>query len=231
MILTVRPLLFIAVKKVTADRLLNGRASNHDISYQSELDLSADVARRNVHLWHSLLKLPRPARLSHTSIHYLFNAALTLQLYQILVESQAQGDYEEVGFVIAVLDADESTNREYAKDCSNVLTDLSSLMERLRRVDLSKAADRGAISGGNGVALQPLALAPAMSSPSEGTGTTSATDSLNQYANSRETNDDLRPDQTTSPTFDSRGTAYHELLSWLRTDELQQKFDFPHRLG
>ena len=206
--------------------LLNGRAHNHDISYQSELDLSAEVARRNVHLWHSLLKLPRPAKLSHTSIHYLFNAALTLQLHQILVESQAQGDYEEVGFVIAALDADESTNKEYAKDCSNVLTDLSSLMGRLRRLDLSKAVSRG-----NGVALHPLALAPATSSPSDGTGSASATDSLNQDAHSRETNEGLRPDQTTGSSLDSRENAYHELISWLRTDELQQKFDFPHRLG
>jgi hypothetical protein len=221
--------LFIAVKKVTADMLLNGQATNHEISYQTELDLCAKVARRNVHLWHSLLELPRPARLSHTSIHYLFNAALTLQLYQILVESQAQGDYEEVGFVISVLNADESTNKEYAKDCSNVLTDLSSLMGRLRNVDLSKAAARGDMSRGNGVALHPFT--PAISSPSEGTGTTSATDSLNQYGHSHENNADLRPVQTVGSSFDSRETAYHELLSWLRTDELQQKFDFPHRLG
>lgn len=210
--------------------LLNGQATNHEISYQIELDLCAEVARRNVHLWRSLLALPRPARLSHTSIHYLFNAALTLQLYQILVESQAQGDYEEVGFVISVLDADDSTNKEYAKDCSNVLIDLSSLMGRLRKVDLSKAAARGEVSRGSGVSLQPFT--PAMSSPSEGAGTTSATDSLNQYGRSHENNNnDIRPVQTVGSSFDSRETAYHELLSWLHTDELQQKFDFPHRVG
>jgi hypothetical protein len=228
-ILTVRPLLFIAVKKETADVLINGRAKNHEISYQTELDLCAEVAKRNVHLWNSLLNLPRPARLSHTSIHYLFNAALTLQLYQILVEGQAQVDYEEVGFVISVLDADESTNREYARDCSNVLRDLGSLMGRLRSVDVSKAATDGQVSRGKAVTLHPFT--PGMSSPSEDTGTTSAAGSLKQYDDSHEITDDLRSAHVASSKVESRENAYHELLSWLHTDELQQKFDFPHRLG
>lgn len=228
MILTVRPLLFIAVKKVTADMLLNGRANNHEISYQTELDLCAEVAKRNVHLWNRLLDLPKPARLSHTSIHYLFNAALTLQLYQIVVESQARVDYEEVGFVISVLDADESTNREYAKDCSTVLMDLGSLMGRLRSVDLSEPTKDGQMSRLKGVTMHPFA--PSISSPSENTGTTSAVGSLNQYDHSHETVDELRSAQVARSKIDSRENAYHELLSWLHTDELQQKFDFPHRL-
>lgn len=208
--------------------LLDGRINDHDLLYQMELDLCAEVARRNVHLWNSLVNLPRPARLSHTSIHYLFNAALTLQLNQILVEDQARVDSEEVAFVICVLDTDESTNREYARDCSNVLTDLSSLMGRLRKVDLLKP-DAGELSSGNGVALHPFT--PSISTPNEDPKATSATDSLNKDGHSHGSVDGQRPAQGPSSTVESRETAYHELLSWLRTDELQQKFDFPHRLG
>lgn len=205
--------------------LLDGRTNDHDLLYQMELDLCAEVARRNVHLWNSLVNLPRPARLSHTSIHYLFNAALTLQLNQILVEEQARVDSEEVAFVISVLDADESTNREYARDCSNVLTDLSSLMGRLRKVDLLKPGT-GEISQG-----RVHSFTPSISTPSEDPQTTSVIDSLNQDGQSHGSVDGQRPAQGPSSTVESRETAYHELLSWLRADELQQKFDFPHRLG
>ena len=221
--------MFIGVKKATADMLLNGRTTGYEISHKSELDLCASAARHNVHLWHRLRNLRRPARLSHSSVHYLFNAALALQLYQILVESQARDDYEEVSFVISELGADESSNREYAKDCANVLADLSLLMGRLRRVDLSKSVPRGEIVRSSGHGLN--SHSSIISSPSDGTGTASLPESHHHFPGSQAASDELQSGRPSSSPFDHREIAYNELLSWLETDNLQQRIDYPHRFG
>jgi len=209
--------------------LLNGRVASHDISHKSELDLCANAARQNVHLWHHLRNFQRPATLSHSNVHYLFNASLALQLYQILVESQAQDDYDEVRFVISELRRDESSNREYARDCANVLTDLSMLMARLRRADLSKTASRGEFVGSSGHGLN--SHSSIISSPSDGTGTASLPESHHQFPRSQATSDELLSGRPSGSPFDYRETAYNELLSWLETDYLQQRIDYPHRFG
>ncbi|OQV01146.1 Fungal specific transcription factor domain-containing protein isoform 2 [Cladophialophora immunda] len=223
-ILTVRPLLFINVKRVTADMLLNGRTTGHEISHKTELDLCADAARRNVHLWHRLLNLQRPARLSVSSVHYLFNAALALQLYQLLGHNEAQEDYEEVGFVISILEVDQSSNKEYATDCARVLTDFNSLMARLQNVDLSRTASR--IENVRDRAHGLPSNSSIILSPNGETSPTSYTESHHQY---RSESTDGSAERTDLPSYDHR--TYHELLSWLERDNLQQKFDFPHRFG
>lgn len=200
--------------------LLNGRTSGHEISHKDELDLCADAARRNVNLWHRLSSLQRPARLSSSSVHYLFNAALALQLYQILVDSQAQGDYEEVSFVISLLGVDESSNREYAKDCANVLADLSSLMGRLRSVDLPKKTSRPEAARRNHRGVD--------SSPSNGTGS-GFHQEFQPHPNPHPISD--APKAANGSPYDHREVAYNELLSWLEADSLQHKIDFPDRFG
>ncbi|OAP55132.1 hypothetical protein AYL99_10832 [Fonsecaea erecta] len=222
-ILTVRPLLFINVKRVTADMLLNGRTTGHEITHKTELDLCADAARTNVRLWHRLLNLQRPARLSASSVHYLFNAALALQLYQLLGHGEAQ-DYEDVGFVISILDMDHSSNKEYAADCAGVLTDFNSLTAKLRNVDLLRAVSRT-----ENVRERPHGLPSNSSiilSPNSETSQTSYTESHNQY---RSDSSELKVDRPDLPPYNHQ--TYNELLSWLQSDTLQQKFDFPHRFG
>lgn len=231
MILAVRPLLFINVKTVTADMLLNARASGHQISHKTELDLCVEAARRNIHLWHRLLSLPRPARLSVSSVHYLFNAALALQLYQLLADTEAPEDYDAISFVISVLDVDESSNKAYAKDCAQVLADFSSLMTRLRSVDLAKTASRGGNLRGGGQGLP--SHSAIVLSPSNGSGSTTYADSYrHSQASPGSAQDELdtaRLNGSASSPYDRR--AYNELLSWLETDNLQHRFDFPHRFG
>ncbi|KAJ9606445.1 hypothetical protein H2200_009406 [Cladophialophora chaetospira] len=230
-VLAVRPLLFINVKTVTADMLLNARTGGHQPSHQTELDLCADAARRNVHVWHRLLSQQNPARLSVSSVHYLFNAALSLQLYQILVDSQAQEDFEAISFVISVLDLDEGSNKAYAKDCSQVLADFSSLMNRLRSVDLSKTATRGDTLRANGQGLP--SHSAIVLSPSDGTPSATYAES---YRHSQVSPGSVQAEMDAARSNGSAGSpydrrAYNELLSWLEADNLQHRFDFPHRFG
>lgn len=218
------------VKTVTADMLLNARASGHRIPHKDELDLCADSARRNVHLWHRLLNLPRPARLSVSTVHYLFNAALALQLYQLLVEDTAKGDFDAISFVVSVLDVDQSSNKAYAKDCAQVLADFSSLMDRLRRVDLSKTASRGGNirSAGQGLPSHSSVVL----SPSDESRTPYAESYRHSQASPGSTHEgtNFTPiNGSVSSPYDRR--AYDEMLSWLEADSLQQRFDFPHRFG
>ncbi|KIW94579.1 uncharacterized protein Z519_04555 [Cladophialophora bantiana CBS 173.52] len=223
-ILTVRPLLFINVKRFTADMLLNRRTTGLEISHKAELDLCADAARRNIRLWHRLLNLQRPARLSVSSVHYLFNAALTLQLYQLLAHSEAQEDYEEVGFVISILDVDQSSNKEYAADCARVLTDFNSLMARLKIVDLSRTGPRGE-NVRDRVHGLPSDSSIILSLDGERSPTRYAEFQRQYRADFIEAN----AERTSLPLYDHR--TYNELISWLESDNLQQKFDFPHRFG
>jgi hypothetical protein len=230
-ILAVRPLLFINAKMVTADMLLNARTTGHQISHKPELDLCADAARRNVHLWNRLLTFGRSARLSVSSVHYLFNAALTLQLYRLLADKDAQGDYDAIGFVISVLDVDDGSNRAYAKDCAQVLADFSSIMNRLGSIDLSKTASRGGDLRGNGQGL-PSHSAIVLSPSNEASSTSYAESYRHSQVSPGSAHGDLDATQSTGSTgspFDRR--AYNELLSWLETDNLQHRFDFPHRSG
>ncbi|OCT54463.1 fungal specific transcription factor domain-containing protein [Cladophialophora carrionii] len=228
-VLAVRPLLFINVKTVTAEMLLNARTTGHQISNKSELDLCADAARRNVHLWNTLLSLQRPARLSVSSVHYLFNAALALQLYRLLADNDAQGDYDAISFVISVLGVDEGSNRAYAKDCAQVLADFGSLMNRLGSVDLSKTASRGGDLRANGQGL-PSHSAIVLSSSNGASSTSYAESYRHSQVSPGSTHGDIDATRlNASTTYDRR--AYSELLSWLETDNLQHRFDFPHRFG
>ena len=228
-ILAVRPLLFINVKTVTADMLLNARTSGHQVSHPPELNLCADAARRNVHIWHRLLSQQHAARLSVTSVHYLFNAALALQLYQLLVDSEAQEDYDTISFVISVLDVDQGSNKAYAKDCSQVLADFGSLMNRLRNVDLSKTISKGGTLRANGQGL-PSHSAVVLSPINGGPSATYAESYRHLQASPGSAHAEINAGHSNGSAgspYDRR--AYNELLSWLEADNLQHRFDFPHR--
>ncbi len=230
-ILAVRPLLFINVKTATADMLLNARASGHQVAHQPELHLCADAARRNVHVWHRLFGQQHTARLSVSSVHYLFNAALALQLYRLLVDGETQDDYDAISFVISVLDVDQGSNKAYAKDCSQVLADFGSLMNRLRTVDLSKTASKGGTLRANGQGLP--SHSAVVLSPSSGTPLANYAESYRHLQASpgsvHAEMDAERSNGSAVSPYDRR--AYNELLSWLEADNLQHKFDFPHRFG
>jgi hypothetical protein len=219
------------VKTVTADMLVNARTTGHHISHRSELDLCASAARRNIRLWHRLLNLQHPARLSVSSVHYLFNAALALQLYRLLAGNEAEDDFDSINVVISVLDVDEGSNKAYAKDCAQVLADFSSLMNRLGNLDLSKTASRG---GNLRAIAQGLPLHSAVVlSPSNGAG---STDYAESYRNSQPSPGSATGDVDAARLNGSAGSpydrrAYNELLSWLEADNLQHRFDFPHRFG
>ena len=219
------------VKKVTADMLLNARTTDHQISHSSELDLCAAAARRNIHIWPRFFVVHRPARLSVSSVHYLFNAALALQLYQLLAGAEAQDDLDAISFVISVLDVDEGSNKAYAKDCAQVLADFRSLMNRLSNLDLSTMARGGNLRG----LLQGLPSHSAVVlSPSNGSSSTGYAASYRHSQTSPGSGQDALDatrlnGSASSPPYGR--WAYNELLSWLEGDNLQQRVDFPHRFG
>ena len=77
---------------------------------------SAGAARENIDLSRQLLELRPNSILSHSHIHYLFNSALNLELYDLLSPEPRANNRELVAVTIGLLSIDENSNREFAKD-------------------------------------------------------------------------------------------------------------------
>ena len=103
LILAVRPLLLEAVKTAIASAGFRGWAQRLDMPHRLEIEQSAKASRQNVHLCRQVLRLRQPATLSITNIHNSFNAALSLELYQILLTEDLTQDREDIAFTTALL--------------------------------------------------------------------------------------------------------------------------------
>lgn len=191
-ILTIRPVLLIAVKSAAAYRFLNRHPRNENSSRLAYIRACCHAARRNFRLCRSLLDLGRSTRLLHANLHNLFNAALILQLNTLLFDVAVDVDLADVAFATSVLESDISGNSDYATDCAKVLSDLRSLTSRIRgdHEDTSPLTilETPAYSSEHNAVVQ--ALSPTRHEP-------------------RDINGDLH----------HQSNEYHELLSWLQHDD------------
>jgi hypothetical protein len=145
-VLTARPIVFVAVKKAVAERLISRRGGG-----SSERPLDVDrhpqarhmgaglaAARWNMRIGRWLRSLyGTRRRLFHTELHYVFNAAVLIILDALLAPlplgptpSLPPLD-EDVRSAIEIFEIDSRGGSNYSKDCCRVLADLSMLARRL----------------------------------------------------------------------------------------------------
>ncbi|KAI0133707.1 fungal-specific transcription factor domain-containing protein [Xylariales sp. AK1849] len=158
LILTLRPILFVAVKKAVAERLIN-RTSQLDGHPQIEIiSRCTEAARRNLRLGRWIRDLIPSRKLLSQGLHNMFNAAVILLLHQLLVDTLDDMDAMGIIFVIECFDSEGLGNSNYPRDCARVLRDMSTLVQRLRNRnldDLSQVDSSPASMGSSIPAFQP----------------------------------------------------------------------------
>ena len=209
-ILTLRPIYFIAVKKAVADRFINGRFDLQSHPHIQKIVECSAAARRNLTLGQYMSGLGRFPRLLHGGLHNVFNAAVVLQLHQLLYDAQDKGDESGISFAIAAFENEARNGNMYAEDCTRVLRDLNLLVQKLRSQTL--------FSG------QQLATPPhAASLPSQASPYSEVYPIPSDIGTSRSFQ--WRPPnagQTAAlSSMNEQDPTYQELITWLDGDDLQ----------
>lgn len=135
-ILTARPVFFIAVKKALADRYVsNGsnRAAERVPSQTLLIQQCVHAARQNLRLGRWIRRLSPRQRLLHYETHAVFNAAIILLLNQMAVLDSELQDAGDIGFAIEVFEHEASLGSNFGVDCASVLQDLQLLVQGLRK--------------------------------------------------------------------------------------------------
>jgi hypothetical protein len=127
-ILAVRIWLFDAVRTVT----IFSRGNDADILHSEEIEIAIAAARQTIWLVKNLPQLEVQKNMVHAIIHYVFNAALALELYQIVSRTPSAADRNDFSLVIALLSKQQGSNKPFATDCATVLSDLSCMIGKLR---------------------------------------------------------------------------------------------------
>lgn len=123
MILTLRPILFQAVKKAVADRFVNFHWNIEQHPQISNIRLCSDAARSNLRLGRWMRDQISPAqKLLLTDLHNLFNAAIILILRQIIFDDLRVEYDADIDFVISAFESEAATtSSDYIKDCASTL--------------------------------------------------------------------------------------------------------------
>ncbi|RYP78743.1 hypothetical protein DL771_000410 [Monosporascus sp. 5C6A] len=133
LILTVRPIFFMAVKKAVADRFTDRSWNLENHSQLTHIRQCIDAARRNLRLGRWIRDTTLSRKLLTSTLHNIFNAATILLLNQLLFDRfDEQRDAEDVYFAIECFQVEARGENNYAIDCARVLKDLEALVMRLR---------------------------------------------------------------------------------------------------
>ncbi|RYP34223.1 hypothetical protein DL767_004346 [Monosporascus sp. MG133] len=137
LILTVRPIFFMAVKKAVADRFTNRNWNLEKHSQLAHIRQCIDAARRNLQLGRWIRDTTLSRKLLTSTLHNIFNAATILLLNQLLFDSfDEHRDTADVRFAIECFEVEARGENNYAIDCARVLNDLKTLVMRLRNQTL-----------------------------------------------------------------------------------------------
>lgn len=184
--------------------------------HKLELDKSANASRQNIHLCRQVFRLRQPALLSVTNIHNSFNAALSLELHQVLQSESLDEDQEQIAFIIALLSADEGSNRDFARDCAKVLADLVAIMDKLRRTDVHNPSHSRADFETPSTTSDHDTPAPLLQSDE------SAEWAVLPSSSRHGTQPEPRGHVCPHPLSHQRELAYTGTVSWLRHESLQR---------
>ncbi|RYP80539.1 hypothetical protein DL769_002423 [Monosporascus sp. CRB-8-3] len=137
LILTVRPIFFMAVKKAVADRFTDRNWNLDKHSQLAHIRQCIDAARRNLRLGRWIRDTTLSRKLLTSTLHNIFNAATILLLNQLLFDSfDEHRDAADVYFAIECFQVEARGENNYAIDCARVLKDLQALVMRLRNQTL-----------------------------------------------------------------------------------------------
>lgn len=140
-VLSTRSWLFDAVKIVTASVCLK-TTSYSDYPHKVEIERATAASRQTISLAKQLGQTREQSTLSHTTIHHVFNAALVLELRQIMSSTELTDDRDQISYITSLLDIQDGSNKPFAKDCSGVLADLACIMRKLRKTGFNFERDR-----------------------------------------------------------------------------------------
>ena len=130
MILSTRPLLFIAVKHAVAAGYVP-RKGETPFSNISSAKYCAEGARRNARLCRQLLESNQASALSTLDYHYGFTAAIALQLARLVPEVSVPSDEESVNYLSHYLMKSGDRGNESAKDCAKMVGEFGAFVSRL----------------------------------------------------------------------------------------------------
>lgn len=134
LILTIRPILFTAVKKAVADRFVSCRYAIEEHPQITNIRACSDAARRNLRLGRWVQDQSPNQKLMMMDLHAIFNATIILLLHQTVFINLRTNDIKDIAFGTEVFEREAATGDIYAKDCSRVLHELSVLVGRLRNL-------------------------------------------------------------------------------------------------
>ncbi|TPX13684.1 uncharacterized protein E0L32_005887 [Thyridium curvatum] len=134
LILTIRPILFMAVKKAVADRFVSRQWDIEDHAHIEHIRECSDAARRNLRLGRWLHTMSPGSKLLLPDLHNIFNAAIILLLHQIVFVNLRTNDVSDIAFSTEVFEREAGFGDRYGEDCARVLQDLSALVRRLRNL-------------------------------------------------------------------------------------------------
>ncbi|KAH9884365.1 fungal-specific transcription factor domain-containing protein [Xylariomycetidae sp. FL2044] len=209
-ILTLRPIFFMAVKKAVAERY-TGRSQgtrNAQQSHASLIQQCSFAARMNLRLGRWVRNLMQAQKLMSSGLHNIFNAAIILLLRQLLFDDIEENDALDIIFAIECFDAEAVGDSNYPKDCARVLRDLSVLVQRMRNRTSDGHQEVGAPHE------QPHHHHHHQQPPAA----TTAYD-VGFILNPPEMPPNILPSQL--HLLDMNDALYHELAGWMSQDDLQ----------
>lgn len=207
-ILAVRAWLFDAVKNVTANICLRGH-HNAEVLHREEIELAIAASRQTIDIIRQLGQFQKQSNLVHTTVHYAFNAALALELHQILSTTDLTADRGDIIYATSLLKLQVGSNKPFGNDCAGVLSDLACMVGKLREIRHSPhhLPHLGDISS-SAVHEEVIQSLDASSTLDRGLtdGLTHRLPGASEITN------------TSPPQLHIRQTAYNELVSWLQAD-------------
>ncbi|KAI1256586.1 hypothetical protein MGN70_001710 [Eutypa lata] len=200
LILTVRPIFFMAVKKAVADRYTERTWNLENHAQLSRIRQCIEAARANLRLGRWIRDSTISHKLLTCNLHNIFNAATILLLNQLLFDSLGESqDLRDIWFAIECFEAEGRGENNYAKDCTRVLKDLDALVKRMRDQTFE---DRSQVRNSQ------------FATPQTQLTATTAYDV--GFILNPEVPPNILPNQHNLP-----GTIYNELSNWIDHDDLQ----------
>ncbi|KAB5539406.1 hypothetical protein GE09DRAFT_317406 [Coniochaeta sp. 2T2.1] len=131
-VLTTRPIFFVAVKKSVADRYLPSatRVADNEL-HQPLVRQCIEAARQNLRLGNWIRSLSPRQKLLHQEAHAVFNAAVIVLLHQLAFVDVDHGDVAGVAFAMEVFEREAQLGNNFGIDCAHVLHDLDYLVQRI----------------------------------------------------------------------------------------------------
>ena len=124
-------MLFIAAKQAVATKYLPLEKNRPPTSYSSQANLCVEAARQNALLSRQLLESNQAAVFSTLDYHYVFTAAIVLQLAKLVPDTNLMDDPERVRSLTDYLSKLGDEGNESARDCARMVMELGAVVSRL----------------------------------------------------------------------------------------------------